>query len=179
MKPVFLDTVGLLALWDKSDQWHDVAQKAFELLVDAKATLTTTSFILLECGNAAARRPYRKIVDTLRDQLESAGLLVEPTKAEWYEAWETYRAGDADSAGIVDQVSFHVMRRLDMTDERKGDVLIYPPLPRLSAAGLVGAASIPSPVASPSASPNSNRHMGCRGSRSDAMLPPPTASRLR
>lgn len=26
MNAVFLDTVGLLALWDKSDQWHDLAE---------------------------------------------------------------------------------------------------------------------------------------------------------
>ena len=25
MKTVFLDTVGLLALWDGSDQWHEIA----------------------------------------------------------------------------------------------------------------------------------------------------------
>jgi predicted nucleic acid-binding protein len=25
---VFLDTVGLLALWDTSDQWHQAAQAA-------------------------------------------------------------------------------------------------------------------------------------------------------
>jgi len=25
MTPVFLDSVGLIALWDKDDQWHDAA----------------------------------------------------------------------------------------------------------------------------------------------------------
>lgn len=29
MNTVFLDTVGLLALWDASDQWHSVAESAF------------------------------------------------------------------------------------------------------------------------------------------------------
>lgn len=54
-----MDTVGLLALWDESDQWHQPAQRAFEKLKADKTVLTTTTLILFECGNAAARRPYR------------------------------------------------------------------------------------------------------------------------
>jgi hypothetical protein len=30
MTAVFLDSVGLLALWDGSDQWHDAAEAAFQ-----------------------------------------------------------------------------------------------------------------------------------------------------
>ena len=33
MTTVFLDTVGLLALWDQTDQWHDPAVAAFDRLV--------------------------------------------------------------------------------------------------------------------------------------------------
>ena len=33
MSAVFLDTVGLLALWDVSDQWHTDAEAAFHKLV--------------------------------------------------------------------------------------------------------------------------------------------------
>ena len=29
MNAVFLDTVGLLALWDEGDQWHTAAETAF------------------------------------------------------------------------------------------------------------------------------------------------------
>jgi len=29
MKPVFLDTVGLIALWDMADQWHPLAKPVF------------------------------------------------------------------------------------------------------------------------------------------------------
>ena len=76
MRTVFLDTVGLLALWDESDQWHPAAQGAFERLREERTSLLTTSFVLLECGNAAARRPYRQAVVRLRTRLESAGLVV-------------------------------------------------------------------------------------------------------
>jgi len=112
---VLLDTVGLLALWDEDDQWHDPAEEAFDQLLDERAAVQTTSFVLLECGNAAARRPYRSDVQELREDLDAAGLLVFPTEEDWLRAWEAYDRGEAGSAGIVDQVSFTVMRRLGLT----------------------------------------------------------------
>ena len=66
MNPVFLDTVGLIAVWDKSDQWHDDAEPVFLKLVTSGRTVLTTTLVLYECGNAAARRPYRTAVDDLR-----------------------------------------------------------------------------------------------------------------
>ncbi len=65
---VFLDTVGLLAVWDESDQWHGAAEACFSELLGCRADLVTSSFVLLECGNAAARRPYRSAVSRLRKQ---------------------------------------------------------------------------------------------------------------
>ena len=121
MTRAFLDTVGLLALWDSTDQWHEYAEEAFQRLAEVGATLTTTTFVLLECGNAAARRPYRGAVDSLRDELDRAGLLVRPTDEDWALAWEAYRLGGAASPGIVDHVSFRVMRRLGLTDAFTND----------------------------------------------------------
>lgn len=73
---VFLDTVGLLALWDTSDQWHAAAAEAYAKLAAQRATVVTTAYVLLESGNAAARRPYRKEVDRLRRILEATGNLI-------------------------------------------------------------------------------------------------------
>jgi predicted nucleic acid-binding protein len=112
MNQVFLDTVGLIALWDVSDQWHEAAQAAYDELVKRRSRWLTTTFIMLECGNAAARRPYRKDVNTLRRLLEQRGELIVPNDADWQEAWNQYDRHDGAGAGIVDQVSFVIMRRL-------------------------------------------------------------------
>ena len=112
---VFLDTVGLLALWDQSDQWHDAAQGCFGRLVESRTDLITSTSVLLECGNAAARRPYRSAVSRLRKQMEEADRLVAPTTADWHGAWVAYENGEADSAGIVDHLSFAIMRRLGLS----------------------------------------------------------------
>jgi hypothetical protein len=34
MNPVFLDTVGLIAVWDKADQWHNDAEPASKRAAD-------------------------------------------------------------------------------------------------------------------------------------------------
>lgn len=112
MSLVFFDTAGLLALWDADDQWHAKAESAFAELMQAKALATTTSFVLLECANAAARRPYRLAVERLRTRLEARGRLVFPSTDEWAHAWSAFRQGNVGQPGVVDHVSFVVMRRL-------------------------------------------------------------------
>jgi predicted nucleic acid-binding protein len=112
---VFLDTVGLLALWDESDPWHRAAQSCFSELLGCRAELITSSFVLIECGNAAARRPYRSAVSRLRKQMEQRHRLILPTVEDWQSSWSSYERGEADSAGIVDHVSFTLMRRLEVS----------------------------------------------------------------
>jgi predicted nucleic acid-binding protein len=122
MNPVFLDTVGLIAAWDKADQWHAAADPVFSQLIASGQALVTTPLVLFECGNAAARRPYRTTVDDLRVWLAIKGWLIEPTANDLDTAWADYRAGLAGSAGIVDHVSFVVMRRLGLSEAFTNDV---------------------------------------------------------
>lgn len=123
---VFLDTVGLLALWDESDQWHAAAEQAFDQLKSAHADVLTTTFVLLECGNAAARRPYRLTVAQLAEHLSAAHRLIIPTDADWEQAWAAYKHGDADQAGICRS---HLLCRHAPLGPHAG-VHEGPPLPR-------------------------------------------------
>jgi len=114
MNAVFLDTVGLLALWDRGDQWHAAAEAAYARINAERLPFLTTTFVLLECGNAASRRSYRPKVATLRRTLEHRDEVVVPTEEDWRLAWENYEHEPASQAGIVDHVSFVVMRRLGL-----------------------------------------------------------------
>ncbi len=118
----FLDTVGLLAVWDRADQWHDAADRVFTSLVRSNRILVTTSLVFVECGNAAARTPFRPRVDALRRLFQDDGRLIEPTTEDIDQAWSAYNRGLAGQAGIVDQVSFVVMRRLGLTQAFTNDV---------------------------------------------------------
>ena len=113
--PVFLDTVGLIALWDESDQWHTLAEPEFLKLLTARRSLVTTPRVLLECANAASRRPYRGDVCSLRQALGADNCLIEPTLNEIDQAWSAYHIGRPNSAGVIDHISFNVMRRLGVT----------------------------------------------------------------
>lgn len=121
MTSAFLDTVGLLAIWNRADQWHGAASQALARIQVARTPVLTTRFVLAECANAAARRPYRLDVDVLRENLEDEGMLISPTDDDWRAAWEGYRRGEAGGAGLVDQLSFAVMRRLLIDDAFTND----------------------------------------------------------
>lgn len=121
MTPVFLDTVGLLAVWDRADQWHAAAERTFSGLRRSLRPMVATTFVLSECGNAAARRPYRTRVCRLREILETAGDLISPNDADWNAAWAAYERGVAGDAGIVDLLSFAVMRRLGISEAFTND----------------------------------------------------------
>lgn len=121
MRTVFLDTVGLLAVWDFADQWHGAAEPVFQSLLKDRVRLVTTPLVLYECGNAAARKPYRPSVDIFRRELQQFGDLLEPLPQDVEQAWTDYAHGVVGSAGIVDHVSFAIMRRFGITDAFTND----------------------------------------------------------
>jgi len=118
---VFLDTVGLLALWDADDQWHALASTAFARIVSARQVVVTTSLVLLECANAASRRSYRRDLLEMRDELLAAGGIIDPTGDNVETAWAEYRRGTATGPGVVDLVSFTIMRQLRIDDVFSND----------------------------------------------------------
>ena len=114
MNPVFLDTVGLLAVWNEDDQWHGAASTAFTAVKRERATLFTTTFVLAECANATAWSAFRESVVDLRTLLGSYRGLIHPTGADFETAWERSKSGFPGAPGLVDELSFSVMRRLGL-----------------------------------------------------------------
>jgi predicted nucleic acid-binding protein len=118
---VFLDTVGLLALLDVDDQWHAVAESAYQAIKAAGRDFVTTSFVLLEAGNSASRTQFRPLVSAIRRDLMERDQLHLPTTEDWERGWVMYEQNFANRAGIVDCVSFAVMRRLGLTEAFTND----------------------------------------------------------
>ena len=121
MKKIFLDTVGLLAVREKSDQWHEAAILAMREFAHPGTRTWTSDSVLLECGNAVARKPYRDEFVTMRRDFIELRTLVTPTDAEIEQAWEAYERRYAAGAGIVDQISFVLMDRLDIKEAFTND----------------------------------------------------------
>ena len=116
MKSVFLDSVGLIAMWARSDQWHSLASREFAKLVAERRDFVTTPYVLAECGNAASRRAFRRDIVELRIELEANSGVIHPTDEDWIDAWTAYDRGRPGDPGIVDCISFAVMRRLGLTE---------------------------------------------------------------
>ena len=92
MSELFLDTVGLLALWDEDDQGHEATSVAFAQIRSKPARLFTTRFVLAECGNALARTEFRGVVAEIERALRHSGGLIDITPADWSVALDRYSA---------------------------------------------------------------------------------------
>lgn len=112
MNTILLDTVGLVAIWDEHDQWHDAAEAAMKILSARRIRFVATPQILLECGNAVARRAYRSEVYPLRQRLMHQQNLIVPSDDEMEKAWIAYESDTAGGASIVDHISFVILRRM-------------------------------------------------------------------
>ncbi|MEO8271728.1 MAG: PIN domain-containing protein [Aureliella sp.] len=121
MRNVFLDTVGLLAVREKSDQWHEAALQAMREFAYIGTRTWSSDSVFLECGNAVARKPYRDEFVAMRRDLVELGSLVTPSEVEVEMAWEAYEKRHAAGAGIVDQISFVLMRRLGINEAVTND----------------------------------------------------------
>ena len=121
MRQVFFDTVGFIALWDSSDQWHLDAITAMKQLRATPFRTVTTDLVMLECGNASSRRPYRSDVCAVRKKLLLGEMLHTATEIEIEQGWDAYEKRYAAGAGIVDQISFLLMRRLGITEVFSND----------------------------------------------------------
>jgi predicted nucleic acid-binding protein len=115
MIDVFLDTVGMMAIWNRRDQWHAAAKEAMGEIRSKRFGIITSTLVLFKCGNAAARHKFRSLVKSLRIELVETNKLIEPTAADIGQAWAAYDRGEANNAEIVHQVSFVVMRKLGLT----------------------------------------------------------------
>lgn len=53
-------------------------------------------------------------MNQLRIEMGRAGTLVTPTSDDWEQAWSAFAGEGATGAGIVDHISFAIMRRLEI-----------------------------------------------------------------
>ena len=60
-------------------------------------------------------------IGTLRQTLEQRQEVIVPTEDDWVQGWVAYDRGESGRAGIVDQVSFVVMRRLGLDEAFTND----------------------------------------------------------
>jgi len=108
---IFVDTCFILALVNSHDQYH---QKALELSVlYEEQTLVTTNGVLLEIGNALARRFKTRAIDIIEEFKTSEEIeAVDVTPSLFDSGFDLYKSHQDKSRGLVDCISFIVMKKV-------------------------------------------------------------------
>lgn len=110
----FVDTGYILALVNENDQHHAEALALSEQF-DGQPIIVTDA-VLLEIGNALSRMDRNAAVQIIQDLRESPGVTVVNLTPELFESgFDLYRRHTDKHWGLVDCVSFVVMRRMGLT----------------------------------------------------------------
>lgn len=106
----FLDTLFVIALLNQRDQYHD---RAAELAARYEGEqFLTTDAVLLEIGNALAKKYRQEAVEVITQLLTSEDVeVVRLTPALFDESFTLYQSHQDKEWGLIDCVSFVVMRQ--------------------------------------------------------------------
>jgi uncharacterized protein len=129
LKPFFLDTAYIYALFNKRDQWHQKAVE-WQLRIEAeKIPLITTQFILIEIANGLCAVKFRQDAIKIIHILEESSLveIVAATSELFALALALYEQRDDKDWGLTDCASFVVMTDNKITDALTTDILFGKP----------------------------------------------------
>ena len=120
MTEAFVDTSFVIALINKSDQYHS---QALQLAARFdKQPLVTTDAVLLGIGNALARNFKAQSVQVIEHFVTSDEIQIVALNTELFRrAFELYRSHDDKTWGLVDCISFIVMKDLKLTRSLTAD----------------------------------------------------------
>jgi predicted nucleic acid-binding protein len=111
----FIDTSFVVALINQRDQYH--AQAVGIASQFEKRSLVTTDAVLLEIGNALARNFKEASIQIIEYFLTSDEVEIIPLNTQLFaRAFELYRSRLDKSWGLIDCVSFVVMRDFGLTE---------------------------------------------------------------
>ena len=111
----FVDTLFVVGYTNERDQYHE---KALELAaIYNRQPVIITDAVLLEIGNTLSGRFRRQAIQTIEDFFESDEVeIVRLDETLFNKAFQLYKNHADKSWGLVDCISFIVMREHDITD---------------------------------------------------------------
>ncbi len=114
LRPVFVDTGYVTALVNKHDNLHQRALALAETY--AEQPLVITDAVLMEIGNALSRIARSQSVDIIHYfQQADEVTLVHSNPILFNAAMEMYQSYDDKTWGLVDCLSFVVMKQMNLT----------------------------------------------------------------
>lgn len=120
MTGTFVDTSYVVALVNPRDENHEKANE----MVDAydKKPLLVTDAVLLEIGNSLAKGYKQNAIEIIEEFLDSPEVeIVRLDETLFAKAFELYKSHTDKTWGLVDCISFVVMRERGITDALTSD----------------------------------------------------------
>jgi hypothetical protein len=120
---VFLDTGFVIALSVPNDRLHDKAVLLADQIESEGIRVITTRAVMLEIGNALSKSRYRPAAVKLFDALEAdPNVEILPLSEDIFSrAVELFRKRSDKEWGLIDCVSFVVMKDREITDALTSD----------------------------------------------------------
>jgi uncharacterized protein len=116
----FLDTSFVIALVNKSDQYHDPALQLTDRYEGNK--LVTTDAILFEIGNALSRNFKLESIEIIEHFPSSDDVhVIHLHQTLFRRAFDLYKSHTDKLWGLVDCLSFVIMKELGITDVLTAD----------------------------------------------------------
>jgi len=120
MNKTFLDTSFVIALINDKDQYYKQAQRLSPIYI--RDFLVTTDAVLLEIGNALAKDFRAEAVEIIKILRNSNKTEVVKIDSDLFEkGLEIYEKHRDKNWGLVDCISFVVMKEHKITDALTGD----------------------------------------------------------
>ncbi len=115
MKTTFVDTFYIVALVNERDEYHERANEL--VAVYDNTPLLVTDAVLLEIGNSLARSYKAEAVEIFEEFFASTEVqIIRLDEALFDKAYELYKSHVDKTWGLVDCISFVVMREHGISD---------------------------------------------------------------
>lgn len=112
---IFVDTLFVVGFTNERDQYHDEAVK-LAAEYNGKPLLVTDA-VLLEIGNSLSGRFRKQAVETIESFMKSREIeIVRLDETLFDKAFQLYKNHADKSWGLVDCISFVVMKEQNITD---------------------------------------------------------------
>jgi predicted nucleic acid-binding protein len=114
----FVDTVCWIALLNKDDELHELADNEYKCLLKSGFHLITTTAVLNETANALCKPPFRKSVIEFYQKLQKSSLveIVFVDKELWSAGWQLYEQRSDKQWSLTDCISIIVMQERNITN---------------------------------------------------------------
>ncbi len=119
----FVDTVCWIALLNRQDRFHDIADKHYKNMMRSGTFFVTTTSVLDETANALCDPHFKPSVITFHRNLETSSrveiIFIDPLL--WSKGWDLFEERKDKSWSLTDCISISIMQEREINNVLTSD----------------------------------------------------------